>query len=267
MVNWYYVLGSERVGPVAMEVLKELFKKEEITLETYVWRKGFQNWEHLKDVEELNFTALAEKIVPKKAERRNDKVIEKNIEPSSQSESSPEINFSFHWESVKEDEEIFFIKIGHDRKTQLATDLFGPYSINELKDAINDKRINNHSLIFAAGMPGWVEVGDTPLDPKNLKLNTKNVLDETPLLVVFQNDHMPLIALVQEAGLKKCTLLGAGHFPAGKEVICSMYSGMVLKAKNLKLNIDQYNPHDQKVFCSVIEISEAAKKIMQNYAE
>jgi hypothetical protein len=68
MVNWYYVLGSERVGPVSVEILKSLFLSDEINSETYIWKKGFQNWEHLKDVGELSFEKvtkenIAEKIV------------------------------------------------------------------------------------------------------------------------------------------------------------------------------------------------------------
>ncbi|MDD4974782.1 MAG: DUF4339 domain-containing protein [Bacteriovorax sp.] len=269
MVSWYYVLGSERVGPVGVETLKDLFLKEEINLESYVWRKGFQNWERIKDVSELDFSTPPEISKPK-TERRTDLKVAKGPEENKKrntEESSPEITFNFDWKSVREEEELFFIKIGHDRKAQLVSELFGPYSLIELQDAINDKRINNHSLIFAAGMPGWVEVGDTPLDPKNLKLNTSNVLDEAPLLIVIEHSPKPLVALVQKAGIKKCTLLGAGPFQAGKVVMCSMYSGSALKAKNLKLNIEEYNPREQKVLCSVIEINESAKKIMQNYAD
>jgi hypothetical protein len=265
MVSWYYVLGSERVGPVGIETLKDLFLKEEIGLESYVWRKGFQNWERIKDVNELDFSTSHETAKPQ-AERRTDGKAKEQVEEI-RKESSPEITFNFSWNTIRDEEELFFIKVGHDRKTQLETDLFGPYSLVELRDAIDDRRINNRSLIFAAGMPGWVEVGDTPLDPKNLKLNTCNILDEAPLLIVVDNDPMPLIALVQQAGIKKCTLLGAGPFQKGKVVMCSMYSGTALKAKNLKLNIEEYDPREQKVYCRVIEISESAKKIMQNYAD
>jgi hypothetical protein len=268
MVSWYYVLGSERVGPVGVETLKDLFLRDEINSESYVWRKGFQNWERIKDVSELDFNAHPEISKPK-AERRSDiKITKEEVhkeEPTK--ENSPEITFHFDWKSVRHDEELFFIKIGHDRKAQLESDLFGPYSLLELQDAIDDKRINNHSLIFAAGMPGWVEVGETPLDPKNLKLNISNILDEAPLIIVVEHSPVPLIALVQKAGIKKCTLLGAGPFQAGKVVMCSMYSGTALKAKNLKLNIEEYHPREQKVLCSVVEINESAKKIMQNYAD
>ena len=32
MVNWYYVVGSERLGPISVEALKQLFLSDEISL-------------------------------------------------------------------------------------------------------------------------------------------------------------------------------------------------------------------------------------------
>lgn len=271
MINWYYVQGSERVGPVNEEALKDLFQKEVLNLESYVWRKGFANWEKLQDVSELNFTKApaVEPVKEEKKERKQDKKheVSKKEEPKKEKESSPEIILNFDWNAVGDEEELFFIKIGRDRKQQLGSNLYGPYSLRELQDALEEKRINNRTLIFAAGMAGWVEVGQTPLDPKNLKINATKFLDETPLLMVVNNEPHPLITLVQQAGTKECILLGAGAFQAGKVVLCSMYSGTALKAKNLKLTIKEYRPLEQKVLCNVIEISESAKKIMQNYAD
>lgn len=272
MTNWYYVQGSERVGPVNEESLRSLFQKEVINSESYIWKKGFANWERLKDVSELDFSqapaaVTAEVKVEKKEGRKEDKkAAAAKAEVLAEKESSPEVIFNFDWKTVRTEEEVFFIKIGHDRKAHPVSDLYGPYSLNELKEALDERRINNHTWIFAAGMPGWVEVGQTPLDPKNLKLNTEHVLDEAPLLLVVKNDPLPLIALVQVAGVKKCTLLGAGPFQTGKVVLGSIYSGTTLKAKNLKLTIDEFKPHEQKALCSINEINEAAKKIMQNYA-
>ncbi|MDO9184272.1 MAG: DUF4339 domain-containing protein [Bacteriovorax sp.] len=267
MINWYYVQGSERIGPVVEDALRDLYLKEEITLDSYVWRKGFPNWERLKDVEELNFHSPREllKLAPERRVEKIEKVTSEKI--VIQEENSPDITLDFDWHAVGEEEELFFIKVGHDRKSQVDSELFGPYSLSEIRDALEEKRINNQSLLFAIGMQGWIKVGDTPLNPKNLKINVNNILDDAPLLIVVKNIPHPLIALVEVAGTKKCTLLGAGPFQVGKDVLCSMYSGTALKARNLKLNIDEYRPREQKIFCSVIEISESAKKIMQNYAD
>lgn len=252
MVNWYYVQGSERVGPVDVTTLQDLFSKGDLNLESYVWRKGFQNWERLKDVSELDFSSGAIK--------------EEAVEEITEEINSPEINFSFDWKKVRDEEELFFIKIGNDRKNKEQKDLFGPYSLNELKEAITQKRINNHTLIFAAGMPGWIEIGETPLDPKNLKLNTDNIVEQAPLLMVVNNEPLPIIALIQKAGINECTLLGAGPFQAGSEVICSLYSGSALKAKNLKLNIEDFKSNEQKAVCRVIEMNDNARDIILKYA-
>lgn len=270
MINWYYVQGSERVGPVNEEVLRDLYNKNVLNLDSYIWRKGFTNWEKLKDVVELDFSQTAGPAIAAplmKQERKQDKKPAPSpVTQEKETFSSPEIIFNFDWSTVGEEEELFFIKVGQDRLKKPDAELFGPYSLRELKEAMDDKRINNHTLIFAAGMPGWVEIGQTPLDPKNLKLNTTHVLDETPLLVVVENNPLPIISLVQVAGTKKCTLLGAGPFLAGSTVLASLYSGTSLKARDLKLSIDNYDPREQKVSCSILEINENAKKIMQNYA-
>jgi hypothetical protein len=192
MVKWYYVQGSERVGPVSEKTLEDLFRQEVLNMESYIWRKGFANWERLKDVSELNFKK-APPVVPVKPEKK-DKAQNKVLEPAPKEavkKSSPEIVFNFNWNSIGDQEELFFIKIGHDRKQVLESDLYGPYSLKELREAIGEKHINNRTLIFAPGMPGWIEVGQTPLDPKNFNINTTNVLAESPLLMVVNNDSRP----------------------------------------------------------------------------
>ncbi len=249
MINWYYVQGSERVGPVGEDVLRELFSKQELNPESYVWRKGFQNWERLKDVKELDFSS------PKK------------VEVEKKEESSPEVTFNFDWSTIGNDEELFFIKIGTDRKIEVESDLFGPYSVMELQEALTDKRINYNTLIFAAGMPGWIEVGKTPLDPKNLTVDMTKVKKEAPLLMVVNHEPLPIISLVNKAGVKECTLLGTGPFQVGSDVLCSIYSGSSLKAKNVKLNVEEFSPKMQKAVCRIVEMDDRARKIMQNYAD
>lgn len=249
MVNWYYVRGSERVGPVSEDVLRDLFTKQELNLESYVWKKGFQNWERLKDVSELDFNV--------KATSRSAEVVEKV--------SSPEVEFKFDWKKIREDEELFFVKIGHDRKNLIDAEYFGPYSLKELREAKEEKRINDKTLIYAAGLPGWIEVGDTPLNPVKLDVDLGHVKDEVPLLMVMTHDPLPLVALINKAGTKECTVLGAGPFQAGHEMLCSIYSGMHLKAKNVKVNIAEYEPRHQRAICKIVELNEDARKLIQNY--
>lgn len=250
MVNWYYVRGSERVGPVSVDVLRDLFSKQDINLESYVWRKGFQNWERLKDVAELDLSGKAPAAVLEQPEEA----------------ASPEMEFKFDWKKIRDDEELFFLKIGSDRKNLIDAEYFGPYSFSELREAKEEKRINDKTLVYAAGLPGWIEAGNTPLNPGNFDINLDQVKDEAPLLIVMDNEPLPLVALVDKAGTKECTVLGAGPFKTGSEKLCSIYTGKVLKAKNVKINIEEYEPKHQRAVCKIVEMNDEARKVIQNYA-
>lgn len=250
MVNWYYVRGSERVGPVSVDVLRDLFTRQEINLESYVWRKGFQNWERLKDVAELDFSGKTPSAVETKMEEA----------------SSPEVEFKFDWTKIRDNEELFFVKIGGDRKNYIDAECFGPFSLAELREAKDEKRINDKTLIYAAGLPGWIEAGETPLNPVILDINLKHIKGEAPLLMVIENEPLPLVGLVDKAGTKECTLLGSGPFKAGGEKLCSIYTGKDLKAKNVRINIEEYEPKHQRAVCKIVELNEDARKVIQNYA-
>lgn len=251
MVNWYYVRGSERVGPVSVDVLQDLFEKKEISLESYVWRKGFQNWERLKDVAELDMSRKASTAT---------------TEQEVEIQLSPEVDFNFDWKKIREDEELFFIKIGADRTHFLDTECFGPYSLTELREAKEEKRINDKTLLYALGLPGWIEVGDTPINPIRFDVNLRKVKVEAPLLLVMGNDPLPLVALVGKMGTKECTILGTGPFSEGSEKLCSIYEGKELKAKNVKINIEEYEPKHQRALCKIVEMGDDARRVIQNYA-
>lgn len=251
MVNWYYVRGSERVGPVSVEVLRDLFTRQELNLESYVWRKGFQNWERLKDVAELDLSGKAP-------------AVEEEIK--TEEKSSPELEFKLDWAKIRDDEELFFVKIGSDRKNYIDAENFGPFTIEELREAKDEKRINDKTLIYAPGLPGWIEAGETPLNPVVLDINLEHVKGEAPLLMVIENDPLPLVGLVDKAGTKECTVLGAGPFLEGSEKLCSIYTGKDLKAKNVRINIEDYEPKHQRAVCKIVDLSDDARKVIQNYA-
>lgn len=265
MISWYYVQGSERVGPVEVELLKTLFLKGELNSDSYVWRKGFQNWEHIKDVSELDFSQPVVTDVVKEVAKEIKNEPEETEKPIKS--ISSEIIFNFDWRNVRDKDELFFIKTGKDRKNKNNSKFFGPYSLNELREAIVEKRINNQTLLFAAGMRSWIEIDETPLNPVKLKMSTNFYMEEIPLFVVIDHEPLSIIALVEKAGVEKCTLLSAGPFNIGSEILCSIYSGITLKAKNLKLKVESFDPRAQKVNCDIIEINESAKKVMTNYAD
>ena len=53
MSDWYYVEGRERVGPVDQESILSLISEGSLNGESYLWRKGFDDWKRLNDIPEL----------------------------------------------------------------------------------------------------------------------------------------------------------------------------------------------------------------------
>lgn len=250
MVNWYYVLGADRVGPVSEDALIVLFSQGKISSETYVWKKGFANWVRMKEVEELHHvhkigTAPAVEVVVE--------------------ESSPEVQFIFDWAKIKDSEELFFIKIGNDRRAAVEEKIYGPYSTTELKEALEEKRINNQSLIYSAGMKGWVEVGETPLNPIHLSVNEEKAL-EAPLMLVIENKPLPLIGLIHTIEDHSCVVLASGHLESNDNLLASLYLGSELKAKNIKVSLSNFNNLEQKFYLDFMQLDNTAAEIMQLHA-
>lgn len=153
---WYYVQGSERVGPVERSELEQLYTDGVINSESYVWKKGFDNWKVLNEVSELadlmnssNAAAEVEEVeeIPPMTEGSED-VMPERIETLDLSQ-------------IGEQEKRFSIKVGVDRGGQEAE--YGPFSLAQLKKAYEQKRINEKTYIFTPGMENWVFLGDFEL--------------------------------------------------------------------------------------------------------
>ncbi|EQC48195.1 type IV pilus assembly protein PilZ [Bacteriovorax sp. BSW11_IV] len=143
MVNWYYVEGSERVGPVTEEDLGSLIMKGSLGSESYVWRKGFDNWVHLKNVDELTHLLDSDPV---------DEIPSLDL---------GDLKSGVDWDGINYDERIFMIKIGPDRGAPEAE--YGPYSLNQLVRAFEENRINIKTFIFVHGMDNWTLLADLPI--------------------------------------------------------------------------------------------------------
>lgn len=263
MVNWFYVVGSDRVGPISEVMLKGLLANGEITSETYVWRKGFQGWERLKDVAELHTSSP-------EAETLSSIVSEDEAKVEVKEESSPEVRLTFNWNKVKENEELFYLKIGKDRKNFEGNEIFGPYSLVELREAIDQKRINLNTLIFAPGMDAWTKIQSTPATAglQGTGTSSELSLEEVPLMIVINHSPLPLITIVKKAGTKELSLLGAGPFNdyQGQTILASLYAGNEIKAKNLKVKIENYHTKEQTVDCAVEKLDQQARVTLLSHA-
>lgn len=191
---WYYVSDGDRVGPVAQKEIIELIKSSKLDLQSYVWRKGFADWMHIEDVNELT-TAVETEIEPEEEvnlveesddveeisiEEPESLDIEENIEVAeSVDEAHDEVEPEEELETANveevveieeqvEDEplrfsdfnlseEKFYIKTGSDRGS--ASGEYGPFSFDQLKVLLNQKRINDLTLIFSMNMKHWAPVG------------------------------------------------------------------------------------------------------------
>lgn len=152
MNTWYYVDGSERVGPVDESKLESLVKSGHLTEESYVWKKGFTNWTKLKDVSELSHLLVVdEEEIPSFEVSGNDfpPIID-------QGGSAP----SFTFENLGPKDKVISIKIGIDRGGSEVE--YGPYTLEELKKAFHENRINEKTLCFIPGMKEWIFLSDIP---------------------------------------------------------------------------------------------------------
>tara|TARA_Y100001954_G_C15828877_1_gene613831 strand:+ start:7932 stop:8708 length:777 start_codon:yes stop_codon:yes gene_type:complete len=140
-VDWYYVEGEKRVGPIKEEQLIIKIKEGDLGEDNFVWKKGFDNWKKLKDVSELSNIVDETSEIPKIVKSSNKRDID--------------------WDTIKENEKVFLIKIGIDRGGQDVE--YGPYSLNILKKAASEGRINGKTLLFVSGMNSWEFISDLPI--------------------------------------------------------------------------------------------------------
>lgn len=110
--NWYYVQKGNRQGPVAIEVIEKMIADQDLKSEDFVWKKGFENWKKIKEVEELqaNNNEAAAPMAP-----------EIPVLPVK------ELTFK----DISQNDRMIYIRIGQDRGGA-ATD-YGPFSIPQLK--------------------------------------------------------------------------------------------------------------------------------------
>jgi hypothetical protein len=124
--NWYYVQNKNRQGPVEVEVIKSLIKDFQLTEDDYVWKKGFESWKKIKEVDELNLVN-DEEILPPTIEE-----------------------FRLRLETGDIDEKRFHILIGIDRGQKPTS--YGPYSLRILQKLFQENRINGRTQVFYSGL-------------------------------------------------------------------------------------------------------------------
>lgn len=145
--NWYYVQKGNRHGPVAVEVITKMVADADLKSDDFVWKKGFENWKKIKEVEELQgSTAPAHQELPQT--------------PAFSAPVQAAAPKAFNLSEINADERIIYIRIGNDRGGA-PTD-YGPFSVKQLKQLFKENRINGKTFIFATGMKEWKVLADFP---------------------------------------------------------------------------------------------------------
>ena len=129
---WYYVQNDQSVGPVTEEKMQSLFRDGTLTASSYVWRKEFKDWQKASDVE------FFQSVLSGKDKKDFWDVGEKN--------------------------QVITIKVGYDRGEEERE--YGPYSLEQMRRAFQEKRINEKTFIFVPGMENWTFLAETPLFAK-----------------------------------------------------------------------------------------------------
>ena len=180
--GWYYVQGSERVGPVDQSDIENLFHEGVLNPESYVWRKGFDNWKNLNAVDEFG-SLLMGGASSSDSQSEFDEDTGSDLSFDTQEESQEDIQMGSSSDSDEDDvsfipkmgdsssgpfdinsigahSKVFSIKVGLDRGGSESE--FGPFSLEQLKRAYQENRINEKTFIFTPGMETWVFLGDFP---------------------------------------------------------------------------------------------------------
>jgi hypothetical protein len=154
--SWYYVDGTERVGPVAKSEIEGLFDVGKLNTESYVWTKGYDNWKKISEVKDFANLGSEEVTEVIEVEVDLDEVAPVEMKVERAEVDTEESHFDFS--SIDPDEKRITIKIGLDRGGNEAE--YGPFSLNQLKQAFEEKRINAKTLVFTSGMKDWSFLAD-----------------------------------------------------------------------------------------------------------
>ncbi|MCT4641128.1 MAG: GYF domain-containing protein [Bacteriovoracaceae bacterium] len=132
--SWYYVLEGERQGPVEQAKLLSLVENRVLGSQDYVWKKGFENWTKIQDVNELNQQELSHKMT--------------------EDELPNVINASLDLNAIDKNEKCLFIKVGADRGADEVE--YGPFNLNLMKKLFDENRINGKTFIFHSSINTWI---------------------------------------------------------------------------------------------------------------
>lgn len=234
MAQWYYVEGSERIGPMEQSALENLIAQGTLNLESYVWRKGFPNWVKVKDIEELAVHTdssdgdeqdVSESSKADKRERRsqpNDQAQIYDKEIKVENIQTRVLNLNMISTLDKE----FYIKIGADRDESVEVE-YGPYSLDELKKMFIQKRINEKTFIGTINSEKWTTIAEFDLVEKitDQKLIKPHLTTNDPVFLRALVDGEVVEGIVRDLSLGGGQFLTKEILPVQKKMKANLVWG------------------------------------------
>ena len=218
MTQWYYVEGTERIGPLNQNVIEEYLAQGTITLDTYVWRKGFPNWVKAKDIEELAIHASAEHDAVEEVvaeETKSTGVKERRSARTSDQSQSYEKDIKVEniearhldLNSLSSLDREFYIKVGMDREEPVEVE-YGPYSLEDLQLMFSQNRINEKTFITTTNADKWLTLSEFELIEKitDKKLLKAHLNTNDPVYLRTTSDGDVVEGIVRDLSL------GGGQF-------------------------------------------------------
>lgn len=194
--NWYYVENGERQGPIDEERLIEMIQAGVVSSEDYVWKKGYENWLKVKDVDELEIDAPEEELIEMSVPG-NKIEMEAKIETETKTKTNEEVprGSSFDFHSIDRNKNLFYILIGKDRGGSESQ--YGPYSLNLLIKLYKESRVNGKTFIWTRGMNSWEYLATIPIYeelfqevPPKIEESERRIHPRKPFVAkLFFHDH------------------------------------------------------------------------------
>lgn len=255
MTSWYYVQGSDRVGPITEVEIRNLFQQGMLDKDSYVWRKGFTSWEKAKDVADLRTAVFGEE---------KEEIIKTSI-----------VRPEFRWNDIEMEEPIFCIKIGPDRNSTEAE--YGPYTLLELRRAYREKRINARTMIFSPGMEDWMLLADIPIFqkvfteiPPVLAEREKKVHVKRPLLARVQTKQVPKVfdGVCRDVTIGGFQILVTGvPVKVGDVVSIDLSYPDMFEALSVEGQVQRILDGDQGFSCRLKSINLEVEKLLNSHLE
>ncbi|MBF0207053.1 MAG: DUF4339 domain-containing protein [Oligoflexia bacterium] len=152
--KWFYVKNKERVGPITQEELRELIIKKQLGENSYVWKKGFENWKKIREVIEI-VPFLSESMPLLKPSEMQVATKAPTVAQMLETSETEQLSL-FDWSRVSKTDRIFFVK------QKLDAAIYGPYSLDFVSELFQQNRVNIMSLIFAPKLTKWVYFFEIP---------------------------------------------------------------------------------------------------------